>query len=851
MTGYDPDGEVFVRVGRSAIVLVFAALVLAVGPGRARAQAVAVPAGSVPDLGAARRALNEGRYADVETMLGHAAADDPDCAALRARAALATGRDQDAEAFLSAAAGRHPASESALELGLLLGRHGRKAEAGRLLLPLVALADSDTPEQLLRAGRAARALGEFRAANDAFRQAAARAPDDPPTNTAWGELFLEKHNRDEASRCFKAALQSDPRFVDALVGLARAIAEDDLAAALASVRHALEVNPSSADANVLLADLLLDAGYEDAARQSAERALAVNARNLEAHAIVAAIAYLDDRPAEFERAISRALAINRTYGEAYRVVAAQLAHHYRFDAAVALSRKAVALDPDNVQARADLGMDLLRTGEEDEARAVLKQAFDADPYDAVTYNLLAVLDALQQFETFRDGNLVLRLDRRESAVLKEPVIALAHDALQTLSAKYGFTPAGPVLIEVFPHHDDFAVRNLGLPGLVGALGACFGRVVTLDSPKARPPGTFEWGATLWHELTHVITLQMSNQRVPRWLTEGISVYEEQRARPEWRRPMDEAFVRALAHGDVPAVRDIEGSFADPRTIALAYYQAGLIVGYLIDTYGQAKFNMLVRSFAGGIGEETAFSRTLGVNLDQLQAGFARSLDQSFGQVRRALAPLGLPLERASLDELKALAAQHADSYEVQLELGLALRRQGDLDGAMQALTRAADLFPAATGNDSPHAVLADIAGERGDVAAELGEMDRQLAQDPVNIDLARHLAGIMDGPDQDLVRAQRVWARIAALDPFDADAHAALGRLAMKRGDAAGAIRELRAAVAAGPADAVASRCDLAEAYLLAGNAAQAKQEALAVLERAPSYERAQELLLKLVGGER
>jgi tetratricopeptide (TPR) repeat protein len=851
MAGYDPDGEVFVRVGRSAIVLVFAALVLALGPGRARAQAVAVPAGSRPDLGAARRAFNEGRYADVETMLGHAAADDPDCAALRARAALATGRDQDAEAILTAAAGRHPASESALELGLLLQHHGRKAEAGRLLLPLVALADADTPEQLLRAGRAARALGEFRAANEAFRQAAARAPDDPPTNTAWGELFLEKHNRDEASRCFKAALQSDPRFVDALVGLARATADDDLAAALASVRHALEVNPSSADANVLLADLLLDAGYEDAARQSAERALAVNARNLEAHAIVAAIAYLDDRPAEFERAISRALAINRTYGEAYRVVAAQLAHHYRFDDAVALSRKAVALDPDNVQARADFGMDLLRTGEEDEARAVLKQAFDADPYDAVIYNLLAVLDALQQFETFRDGDLVLRLDRRESAVLKEPVIALAHDALQTLSAKYGFTPAGPVLIEVFPHHDDFAVRNLGLPGLVGALGACFGRVVTLDSPKARPPGTFEWGATLWHELTHVITLQMSNQRVPRWLTEGISVYEEQRARPEWRRPMDEAFVRALAHSDLPAIRDIEGSFADPRTIALAYYQAGLIVGYLIDTYGQAKFNALVRSFAGGVGEESAFSRALGVNLDQLQAGFARSLDQSFGQVRRALAPLGLPLERASLDEMKALAAQHADSYEVQLELGLALRRQGDLDGATQALTRAADLFPAATGNDSPHAVLADIAGERGDVPAELGQMDKQLAQDPVNIDLARHMAGIMDGPDQDPVRAQRVWARIAALDPFDADAHATLGRLAMKRGDAAGAIRELRAAVAAGPGDAGANRCDLAEAYLLAGNAAKAKQETLAVLERAPSYERAQELLLKLVGGER
>ena len=61
-----------------------------------------------------------------------------------------------------------------------------------------------------------------------------------------------------------------------------------------------------------------------------------------------------------------------------------------------------------------------------------------------------------------------------------------------------FTPTVHVLVEIFPQHDDFAVRNLGLPGMIGALGACFGRVVTLDSPHARPPGTFSWEATLWH-----------------------------------------------------------------------------------------------------------------------------------------------------------------------------------------------------------------------------------------------------------------------------------------------------------------------------------------------------------------
>ena len=49
-----------------------------------------------------------------------------------------------------------------------------------------------------------------------------------------------------------------------------------------------------------------------------------------------------------------------------------------------------------------------------------------------------------------------------------------QEALKTLSARYGFTPKGPILVEIFPVHDDFAVRNLGLPGMIGALGAFSG-----------------------------------------------------------------------------------------------------------------------------------------------------------------------------------------------------------------------------------------------------------------------------------------------------------------------------------------------------------------------------------------
>jgi tetratricopeptide (TPR) repeat protein len=194
------------------------------------------------------------------------------------------------------------------------------------------------------------------------------------------------------------------------------------------------------------------------------------------------------------------------------------AANYRFEEAVALSRKALEIDPNDVRTLSALGVQLLRTGDEAEARKVLEKSFEIDKFDQTTFNLLTMLDSLDKFDVTTDGDIIFKSHPSETAVMREYVAPLAKQALAIFSEKYKFTPKGPILIEMFPKHDDFAVRTVGLPGMIGALGACFGRVVTLDSPKARPPGDFNWAPTLWHELAHVMTLQLSKQRVPRWLT---------------------------------------------------------------------------------------------------------------------------------------------------------------------------------------------------------------------------------------------------------------------------------------------------------------------------------------------
>ncbi len=403
----------------------------------------------------------------------------------------------------------------------------------------------------------------------------------------------------------------------------------------------------------------------------------MNPSSLEALSRKAAIALLDDRTADFDALVGAVLAINPRYGDVYRLAGAQAARHYRFDAAASLARKALEIEPGNVRASADLGVHLLRTGDEPGARVALDTAFRADPYDVVTYNLLGLLDNLERFETSDDGVVTLRLHPDEAPVLREHALPLARKALDTLAARYGHTIDGRVLVEIFPKHDDFAVRNVGLPGMVGALGACFGRVVTLDSPRARPPGTFNWQATLWHEMAHVITLQMSNNRIPRWLTEGISVFEEQRARPEWGREMELRFADALERGEVIPLADLNRGFMSGETIALAYYEAALLVDHLVMTRGEPALQALVRAFADGVSVDEAMRRAVGPTLAEIEPEFVASVTERFAAVlaaRRGPEDIRLTA-RTPRETIEALAAEYPGNVDLQTAVGRRARRR--------------------------------------------------------------------------------------------------------------------------------------------------------------------------------
>ena len=284
---------------------------------------------------------------------------------------------------------------------------------------------------------ALRALGRSYDANAVYRDAVAMAPKDPALNTAWGELFLDTHQPDEAIKSFRDALEVDGKYAPALFGAARALAGDDPPQANAAALKALEINPSDVAIHVFLADQAIDAGKRDEARQILEKAIAINPSSLDALSLRTGLDYIEDKQADFNAGVTKVLTIAPRHGEVYRMAGELAARNYRFDEAVSLVRRALELDSSNAHSLGDLGVHLLRTGDEPGARRTLEASFKIDPFDKITYNLLQMMDTLDKFVTLEDGDVVMRMHPDEAPLLLQGLCDAArasgaHDAVQAV-----------------------------------------------------------------------------------------------------------------------------------------------------------------------------------------------------------------------------------------------------------------------------------------------------------------------------------------------------------------------------------------------------------------------------------
>lgn len=550
-------------------------------------------------------------------------------------------------------------------------------------------------EFLTCAGLAARALGSLRSANEAYNQALRVEPGRVETNLAQAELMLATEDFGPAGEALRAALATNPHHARGLALRARARLLNglDFPRALDDVAAALAVNPRLPEAFALRAAIALRDGRIAEADRLLDEGAALDPRHLEVLTMRGVTRFFADDRAGFARAFDAVFEASPTYAEAYETLSDFADWEHRYAEAVdlmreGLARPAIAADRRlGARLRASLGFNLLRLGREEEGLAELRASYDASRFNVRVTNLLNLYEQTigRAYVTEAVGPFRVRYHREERAILARYVPALLQAAFDDMTARYGFTPEGPIAIELYASEEDFSVRTSGLPE-IGVQGVCFGRVVTSLSPRG---GAFNWGQVLWHELAHVFAIQRSRARVPRWFTEGLSEWEAFHSHPAWAREDDPALARALADDRLPRVADFNTAFTHARRdddMLVAYYAASQLVTFMIERYGFARVAGLLPLWGEGHGTPAVIERGLGVTAEALDAAFREWLRPRLARHAGAFA-----VTAAAFDDRPALTrAAEADPENARAHAAAAAAAlfDGDAEAAARWAERA-------------------------------------------------------------------------------------------------------------------------------------------------------------------
>ncbi len=773
------------------------------------------------------------------------------------RSLLASGRYEDAQKLLDAALRNFSYSVRLRLLGHeVFNRNGDTKRAVAMIQEIEQLVGRSSwryssAVDRVALGRAALLLGADprQVLEVFFDRARKEKPDLRDVYLAAGELALQKHDDAVAAQSFQEGLQRFPNDPDLHFGLARAFADSDPKRTSESVQAALAVNPSHTASLLFMADHAIDSEQYAEAADLLVRVLEVDPWQPEAWAYRAVLAHLaGDRENDIANR-EKALRFWPTNPAIDQLIGRKLSQNYRFDEGAAYQRRALQFDSNYLPAKIQLAQDLLRLADDDGWK-LADAVHERDKYDITAYNLVTLRDNIAGFRLLRDDHFIVRMEPREAELYGERVLGLLRRARETLCKKYELELKDPVTIEIFPQQSDFAVRTFGMPGGAGYLGVCFGKLVTAKSPAAQGESPTSWESVLWHEFCHVVTLQLTRNKMPRWLSEGISVYEERLADPAWGQSMNPQYRDLILKGKLTPVGKLSAAFLAPPSgldLQFAYFESSLVVEFLADQFGPATIARLLRDLADDLAINPALEKHTGQPIAELEKRFEEwSRDKATklapaAEFDREELPRPGPGEAATTaDWLK----QHPNNFWGQLQLATLLMRDRKFSHARTPLDRAIELYPGYTGPDNAYAMLATVHRELNEPEKEQQVLRRftELDADAVPA-LVRLLE--LDAATSDWPALARDADRLLGANPLLTQPHRAAARAAEELERPMDAIAAYRRLLLMDPEDPADLHYRLARLLHATGDAS-AKRHVLMALEEAPRFPEALRLLLQM-----
>jgi len=812
------------------------------------------------ELAEARKLLRSGAYPECAKLAAagiEKSSFTEEWRMLKIRSEMARGNYADALKDTEAAVSRFPNSIRLRWLARRVMLFNNKPDAARnSLLAIEQLARQTPwrytdPENQIILGRYFLQRGvDAKQVLDVFYSAVKKdRPEFPGIYTAIGELALSKHDAELAAEHYERALKLEADNADAHWGLAQAHAESDAERANAALQAALKVNPNHVDSLLMLIDTQVDSENYQAAREVLRRLLKVNSHEPRAWAYHAVLAHLENSPGQEAASHKVALTPWSTNPEVDHLIGRKLSQKYRFSEGAEYQRRALKLDPKYLPAKVQLCQDLLRLGDEQRGWELAAEVYEADGYNVLAHNLVNLKERLEQFRTLESDGFLVRMEAREAEIYGARVVALLQRARRVLCEKYDLQIEQPVVVEIFPRQEDFAIRTFGMPGGAGFLGVCFGRVITANSPASQGEHPTNWQSVLWHEFCHVVTLQKTRNKMPRWLSEGISVYEERQQDATWGQSLTPRYRAMILGGELTPVSRLSAAFLSPQSplhLQFAYFESSLVVEYLIATYGIDAVRKLLDDLASGLEINDALQRHAG-GLQQLDAEFA-----AFARKRaEGLAP-GIDWE--TKPELRAEATaedwaewnqKHPDTYAGLNGWAQKLIVEQEWAAAKVPLKRLVVLYPQDASPGNALQLLGQVHRRLQETAEERQVLLQLVALDGNAFTSHLRLAELAVAARQ-WEQAEKFAEMALAVNPLLAPPHRFLVAAAEKLEHDQRAIAGNRALLRLQPVDPGELHFRLARLLNKTGDRAGAKRAVLQCLENAPRYRAALHLLLEL-----
>ena len=817
-----------------------------------------IPA-TASDLDDARLLYQSGKYAEAEEFAAkqvEAGIWNERWPRLLIECQMVQGKYAEATKTYEDAIRRYPTSLTLRMQGLQAFRDGGQPQQATDAKNQIMLLLQSSPsryasrDNLVAAGRFFAMRGEdARKILEAFYDRVRDAdPEHVEAYIATAELALEKGDYKVAAETLAAAQrveEADPRIPYLL---ARAWESSDPEKASEAITAAIGMNPQHVPSLVYQADAAIDRELYSKAEELLRRVLSINVHQQEAWALLAVLANLKG---QFEReALLRAAGLS-TWADNPAVdhlIGKKLSQKYRFEEGAEHQRKALELDPKYVAARFQLAQDLLRLGNEDVGWEVARLAAEQDEYNVVASNLLTLRERIKGFTVLESDGIEVRMDSMEASIYGPAVLDLLTEAKRVLCEKYDVTPREPVVVEIFPEQKDFAIRTFGLPGGAGFLGVCFGRVITANSPASQGERPSNWQSVLWHEFCHVVTLEKTRNRMPRWLSEGISVYEERQRSGAWGESMSPVYREMLLDDSLTPVTQLSSAFLNPPTpihLQFAYYQSSLVIEFLIQKHGLDAIKGILNDLGNGLIINDAMARNTG-SLQKLDAEFlqfARKHASEFG-AKADWSRKGLP-EEPRLKDWEAWLQEHPDSYWGLRATAEAYFVAEQFEKAKLGLERLRDLKTLTGDRGGPLELLAQVYRKLGDTKAERIVLEETVANSSDALPALRRLI--------DLAREDGQWdsvqeyaANVIAINPMLPEGQTALAEAAEQQEGFPEAVRALQALARMDPVDPAAIDFRMARALKNMGALEESKHHVLRALLEAPRFREAHALLLEL-----